>query len=167
MSRDSSQKTFSDDKPHCAISQWVNVRPRKCSTRRHRVSLRFRSTESRNPRSWVSLIVIILGLLTGSAHGQQPTETHSIAAEAAEPAPLPLVELPSESEATAARVRDIRGNLSSDRSAETVAQQLPKISREIDGRLPKAAKFSRKRHRSKCSEALKASGDAYGANCMA
>lgn len=44
------------------------------------------------------------------------------------------MELPAESEATAASVRDIRGNLSAARSAGTVAQQLPKISREIDGR---------------------------------
>jgi len=67
-----------------------------------------------------------------ASHGQQPTEIDAI--EKAAPAPLPLVELPAESEATAASVRDIRGNLSAARSAGTVAQQLPKISREIDGR---------------------------------
>lgn len=105
------------------------------------MGLRFRSTELSNPRSWVSLVVIILGLLTGFAHGQQPTETPSIATEKAAPAPLPLVELFSESEATAGSLRDIRGDLSSDRSTETVAQQLPKISRQIDARLRESRKI--------------------------
>jgi hypothetical protein len=128
-------KYFRDNKPHCEISPSANApdRLKQCSTRAQRVNS--------GSMLWLLLSFITLGLTTGPAHGQQLTEPPSIAAEKVAPAPLPLVELPSESEATAASLRDIRSDLSSDRSAETAARQLPKISHEIDVRLRESRKI--------------------------
>jgi hypothetical protein len=70
-----------------------------------------------------------------AAYGQQASESTSVAADEALPAPVPLVDIATEAEAAAESIRDIRTDLSSDQSVAAVAQQLPAMTREIDGRL--------------------------------
>ncbi|MGH7852924.1 MAG: mechanosensitive ion channel domain-containing protein, partial [Candidatus Binatia bacterium] len=75
------------------------------------------------------------------AYGQQTSESSSAAADEALHAPVPLVDVATESEAAAETIRDIRTDLSSDQSTATIAQQLPAMTREIDGRLRESRKI--------------------------
>jgi small-conductance mechanosensitive channel len=52
-----------------------------------------------------------------------------------EPTAIPLGDLVTEAESVSARHRDIQADLSADQSTELIAQRLPAIAREIDGRL--------------------------------
>jgi potassium-dependent mechanosensitive channel len=80
------------------------------------------------------LVFVSIFFLT-NAHAQQKAEPEKPAPEAAVAAPVPLVDIVTESEALSARLRDIESDLSGDQSVAMVSQQLPVVSREIDGRL--------------------------------
>src|SRR5918999_3390160 len=80
------------------------------------------------------ILVAAIVLMCGSARGQSTVESSAPAADLA-PAAIPFADLVTEAESVSARYRDIRADLSADQSAETVAQRVPVIAREIDGRL--------------------------------
>jgi potassium-dependent mechanosensitive channel len=84
-------------------------------------------------------IVLTIGIITGLANAQQAAESPAAASEQA--APVPLVDVATESETVAGTIRDMRTDLSSDRSADTVTQQLPAMTREIDARLRESRKI--------------------------
>ncbi len=86
-------------------------------------------------RSWISAIAIAIVAIVGSAHAQQPAESSSAAAAQTNRAPVPLVDVATESESVAETIREIRSDLSSDGSATHIGQQLPAMTREIDARL--------------------------------
>jgi potassium-dependent mechanosensitive channel len=90
---------------------------------------------------WLFGIVALACLITiDPARGQQSTEPAANAAE--QPAPIPLVDVATESESVAAALRDIRAYLSSSaRSTETVAQTLPVLTREIESRARETRKI--------------------------
>ena len=90
---------------------------------------------------WWGCLLATLVVTAYPVHGQPMTEPTSAAKEIAAPAPIPLADISSESETALAFTRDLRSDLSADHSAETVAQQLPAISREIDGRLRESRKI--------------------------
>ncbi len=87
--------------------------------------------------AWIAAII----LTAGSAYGQTSPESPPVAAEEKTPAPMALADLVTEAEAVSARYRDIRADMSADRSTETVAQRLPAITREIDGHLRESRKI--------------------------
>ena len=82
-------------------------------------------------------------LLMGAVAHAQPAPTAPPTAEtsgapppgAATPAPIPLAEIATDAESATARVRDMQSELSSDRTTEIIAEQLPALTREIDARL--------------------------------
>ena len=90
-------------------------------------------------RIWGSVIAVAIVVMFGLARGQPIPESPSASAEKA--APIALADVATELESVSASVRDIRSDLSADRSMETVAQQLPAIAREIDGRLRESGKI--------------------------
>ena len=90
---------------------------------------------------WWGCLLATLVVTAYPVHGQPMTEPTSTAKEIAAPAPIPLADISSESETALAFTRDLSSDLSADRSAETVAQQLPAISRGIDGRLRESRKI--------------------------
>ncbi|MGH8513432.1 MAG: hypothetical protein ACREV8_05740, partial [Gammaproteobacteria bacterium] len=63
------------------------------------------------------------------------TDSAPAAQKEGAPAPIPLAEIASQIESASARVRDLQSELASERIAETVAEQLPLLTREIDARL--------------------------------
>jgi potassium-dependent mechanosensitive channel len=77
------------------------------------------------------------------AHGQpEPTtpstsKPNSVSSQpdALAPAAIPLVEVAVDAESASARVRDVQTALAADHTTETVAKQLPLMTREIDARL--------------------------------
>jgi potassium efflux system protein len=69
------------------------------------------------------------------------TDSAPAAQKEGAPAPIPLAEIAPQIESTSARVRDLQAELSSDRVIETVAQQLPLLTREIDARLSETRKI--------------------------
>jgi potassium-dependent mechanosensitive channel len=87
------------------------------------------------------LLAAAIVVLAGPAQGQPKSESPPAPAEKTAPSPIPLAELATESESVSAIIRDIRADLSLDRSAETVAQQLPAVTREIDGRVREGRKI--------------------------
>ncbi|HEX9445932.1 MAG TPA: mechanosensitive ion channel domain-containing protein [Candidatus Binatia bacterium] len=58
---------------------------------------------------------------------------------------IPLAEVAAQTETASARVRDMQTELASDRSAETVAGELPALTREIDARLRESKKIAAQR----------------------
>ncbi|HEX2229526.1 MAG TPA: hypothetical protein VHM64_20515, partial [Candidatus Binatia bacterium] len=79
-------------------------------------------------------MAIAIVLTFGAAYGQSPADSAAPAADLPQ-ASIPLADLVTEAESVAARYRDIRADLSADQSTESVAQRVPAIAREIDGRL--------------------------------
>ena len=100
-------------------------------------------------RHWLlqCFFVAAISTIGGSAHAQAaspstvPAENSATASATAERAPIPLAEVATEAEEASARVRDIQTELSSDRTTNVAAQQLPVITREIDGRLRETRKI--------------------------
>jgi hypothetical protein len=93
------------------------------------------SLAAKAPAVWICIFVVTIVAMGAAAYGQQASESTSVAADEALPAPVPLVDIATEAEAAAESIRDIRTDLSSDQSVAAVAQQLPAMTREIDGRL--------------------------------
>ncbi|HET8564059.1 MAG TPA: hypothetical protein VFM35_09325, partial [Candidatus Binatia bacterium] len=60
---------------------------------------------------------------------------------AATPVPIPLAEIVTDAESASARVQDMQSELSSDRTTEAIAEQLPALTREIDARLRESWKI--------------------------
>ena len=56
-------------------------------------------------------------------------------------AAIPLIDVASEAESVTFALRDIQSDLSFDRSTEAIADQLPALTREIDGRLVESRKI--------------------------
>jgi small-conductance mechanosensitive channel len=88
---------------------------------------------ARNRRLWKGVIIAAAVAITGLSHGQPAPEPPPAVEKA--PASIPLADVVTESELLLTVTRDIEADLSADQSAETVAQRLPGISREIDARL--------------------------------
>ncbi|HEY1265760.1 MAG TPA: mechanosensitive ion channel domain-containing protein [Candidatus Binatia bacterium] len=59
--------------------------------------------------------------------------------------PIPLADVSAQAEAVAARLKDLDAALSSDRTADTVAADLPALTREIDVRLRESRKITAQR----------------------
>jgi small-conductance mechanosensitive channel len=101
-----------------------------------------RSGNNRNNRGLLLSGALFAGALmaaivtmAGLAHGQPAPESPPVASEETPAAAIPLADLVTESESLSEVIRDIRADLSADRIIEEVAQRLPAITREIDGRL--------------------------------
>ncbi len=123
-------------KPRCNVCPSLSVPgPVQEHTRR----LRLMGWELVQLWGWVVVVAIVV--TAGLAHGQPGPASASTSAEKAAPAPIPLADVATEAESVSAVNRDIQAELSSDRSTETVAQQLPAIAREIDGRLRESRKI--------------------------
>jgi hypothetical protein len=67
--------------------------------------------------------------------GQQTSAPPVLAAQNAAPRPIPLPEIVAEAESASSQIRDIEDDVSSDRTTESVTQQLPALNREIDAHL--------------------------------
>jgi small-conductance mechanosensitive channel len=76
-------------------------------------------------------------LIASPAWGQE--------ASAKAPVPIPLADVSAQAEAVAARLKDLDAALSSDRTADTVAADLPALTREIDVRLRESRKITAQR----------------------
>jgi small-conductance mechanosensitive channel len=59
--------------------------------------------------------------------------------------PIPLSDVATETEAVSTRVRELKSELSSDRTVQTVTQQLPILTREIEARRRESGKIVRQR----------------------
>ena len=85
-----------------------------------------------------ALIVFLGALLAGNpvASAGEPAgpSPHSAETQPA-PEPIPLVEVPAEAETTLSRIRDIQNDVASDRTSESISQQIPALTREIDARM--------------------------------
>ena len=57
------------------------------------------------------------------------------------PAAIPLTEIVSEAESVETALQDIQSDLSFDRSIKAIAERLPALTREIDGRLAESRKI--------------------------
>jgi len=89
-----------------------------------------------------SLIGLFLLAFLTLASPVVPAETApSPSAEKAPPASIPVSDVTSEAESVTSELRDIESDLSYDRSSQTVAQQLPVLTREIDARLRESRKI--------------------------
>ena len=95
----------------------------------------------RLPTTWSCIIFMMVLAMATTAYGHQAAESISVAADEARHAPVPLVDVATESESADEILRDIRTDLSADQSAATIAQQLPAVAREIDGRLRESRKI--------------------------
>src|SRR5690348_5981776 len=80
------------------------------------------------------LLTLYVWATTSDAQQQRP-EAPSADGEQTAQGPVPLAEIGTESELVAGSVRDIRADLSADRSSTIVAERLPALTREIDTRL--------------------------------
>ena len=87
-----------------------------------------------------ALCVLVAALLTLTALALSAETAPSEKAEKA-PAPIPLTDVASEAESVMSALRDIQTDLSSDGTTQTVARQLPRLTREIDGRLRESRKI--------------------------
>src|SRR5207244_10154273 len=61
--------------------------------------------------------------------------------QAAVPVAIPLAELATEAESASTRLREMQADLSSDRTSEEAAEELPVLIREIDARRRDSAKI--------------------------
>jgi small-conductance mechanosensitive channel len=87
------------------------------------------------------VLIAAMVIMAGLAHGQSTAESLSAAPEEAAQAPIPLADLVTEAESLSAQHQDIQADLSADRTTESVAERLPEITREIDGRLRESRKI--------------------------
>jgi hypothetical protein len=87
-----------------------------------------------------AICVLVAALLTLTALALSAETAPSEKAEKA-PAPIPLTDVTSEAESVMSALRDIQTDLSSDGTTQTVARQLPRLTREIDGRLRESRKI--------------------------
>jgi potassium-dependent mechanosensitive channel len=69
------------------------------------------------------------------------TKPGSAPQEPAGPSTIPLGEVAAEAESVSTRLRDLQADLSSDRTADEVAEQLPALAREIEARRRESAKI--------------------------
>src|ERR1044071_4691726 len=89
-----------------------------------------------------SLIGLFLLAFLALASPVVPAETApSPGAGKAPPASIPVSDVTSEAESVTTALRDIESDLSYDRGSQTIGQQLPVLSREIDGRLRESRKI--------------------------
>jgi small-conductance mechanosensitive channel len=88
---------------------------------------------------WQCLVVVIM-LLTPAARAQQTAESDVASQPSAETA-VPLADVLTESESVSASIRDLRTDLSTDRSATLIAQRLTPLTGEIDTRLGESRKI--------------------------
>jgi potassium efflux system protein len=89
-----------------------------------------------------ALLAAVCALSTvAQAQTQSASSSNPEASSTAAPQPIPLAEAATEAEAASARVRDIKAELLSDSVTDSIAQQLPAITREIDGRLRETRKI--------------------------
>lgn len=79
------------------------------------------------------LTIIMLAVRHGTA--AEPVQPSSPPEQQAAVEPIPLAEVPDQSETTLSRIRDIQNELSADRTTENVNNQLPALTREIDARM--------------------------------
>jgi hypothetical protein len=79
-------------------------------------------------------------LLALPARAQQTAETDTALQPTAQ-APVPLADMLTESESVSASIRDIRTDLTADRSAALIAERLTPLTREIDTRLRETRKI--------------------------
>jgi hypothetical protein len=88
-------------------------------------------------------LALAIFIVTTAARGEQgPTSPPAAAAEPASQAPsIPLAEVTTQIESVSGRLRDLKAELSSDPIMETVAAQLPLLTREIDARLGETRKL--------------------------
>ena len=91
------------------------------------------------PHSWQCLVVAMM-LLALPARAQQTAETDTASQPTAQ-APVPLADVLTESESVSASIRDIRTDLTADRSAALIAGRLTPLTREIDTRLRETRKI--------------------------
>ena len=87
-----------------------------------------------------ALCVLVAALLTLTALALSAETAPSEKAEK-DPAPIPLTDVTSEAESVMSALRDIQTDLSSDGTTQAVARQLPRLTREIDGRLRESRKI--------------------------
>jgi small-conductance mechanosensitive channel len=87
---------------------------------------------------WQCLVVVII-LVTLPARAQQTTETDAASQPTAQ-APVALADVLTESESVSASIRDIRSDLTADRSAALIAERLTPLTREIDTRMRETRK---------------------------
>jgi small-conductance mechanosensitive channel len=83
------------------------------------------------------LLSVFFSLALFVAVAEAETATGTVSASA----PIPLAETAAQIESASARVRDLQTELASDRIADTVAEQLPVLAREIDARLGETRKI--------------------------
>ena len=91
------------------------------------------------PHSWQCLVVAMI-LLALPARAQQTAETDA-ASQLSTQAPVPLSDVLTESESVSESIRDIRTDLTADRSAALIAGRLTPLTREIDTRLRETRKI--------------------------
>lgn len=87
---------------------------------------------------WQCLVVVIV-LVTLPARAQQTAETDAVSQPTAQ-APVALADVLTESESASASIRDIRSDLTADRSAALIAERLTPLTREIDTRMRETRK---------------------------
>jgi small-conductance mechanosensitive channel len=87
---------------------------------------------------WQCFLVAIM-LFAAIASAQQSAET-DIQTPSSAQTPVPLADALTESESVSASLRDIRADLSMDRSAALIAERLSPLTREIDARLSESRK---------------------------
>ena len=117
------------------LTVFAAVVSRHAAFQGHNLSVSSENMPAALLRLWSSAIAIAIVAIVGTAHAQQPPESFATAAALANRPTVPLVDVATESESVAETIRDIRSDLSSDRSATAVGQQLPAMTREIDARL--------------------------------
>jgi len=84
--------------------------------------------------------ICVAALLTLTAPALPAETAPSEKAEKA-PTPIPLTDVASEAESVMSALRDIQTDLSSEGTTQAVARQLPRLTREIDGRLRESRKI--------------------------
>jgi potassium efflux system protein len=87
-------------------------------------------------RGWPGFLCFVATsiILAGHVNGQEVAPSASPAEKLTPPA-IALEEIPSEIESATTRIRDIKSDLSADRTAETVSEQLPALTREVGGQV--------------------------------
>jgi hypothetical protein len=87
-----------------------------------------------------AICVLVAALLTVTAPALPAETAPSEKAEKA-PTPIPLTDVASEADSVMSALRDIQTDLSSEGNTQAVARQLPRLTREIDGRLRESRKI--------------------------
>ena len=86
------------------------------------------------------LLFIALMLFTPAARAQLPVDSQP-ATQQTDQTPVPLADVLTEAESASASIREIRTDLSSDRSTDLIAERLSPLTREIDTRMRETRKI--------------------------